>query len=320
MKQRRIVPTLGLLCLFTVAAASGRASAQFVTHARTPQPGAVVVPAMPSPRAVPSVAPVPAQRAPEPDPALTEEEETFPRQPDVHDGPVTVDGDADPRGAAWPQAVPALGICIDRARSQVTGLEVSMVVRVTVLPGGQVESATVVGEPAVLRRVGYRVMSSSHVAESVVDGLASCATQAVRAVPVRVAHRAIFTVPVTLATRPMNDREHAAAAAERDRRDAIQRRQDRADTARDNAEAARANAEAARAAADEARANAETSRQNRRDADEEVPTVCTNTCRWADDGECDDGGPDSMYSVCRYGTDCGDCGARPVRSRHRRRR
>ena len=37
---------------------------------------------------------------------------------------------------------------------------------------------------------------------------------------------------------------------------------------------------------------------------------CTNTCDWAYDGECDDGGPGSQYSLCTYGTDCADCGTR----------
>ena len=37
---------------------------------------------------------------------------------------------------------------------------------------------------------------------------------------------------------------------------------------------------------------------------------CTNTCGSANDGECDDGGPGSLYSVCALGTDCADCGAR----------
>jgi hypothetical protein len=41
------------------------------------------------------------------------------------------------------------------------------------------------------------------------------------------------------------------------------------------------------------------------------PTICTNTCPHADDGECDDGGPNSLYSICAYGTDCNDCGPRP---------
>ena len=41
-------------------------------------------------------------------------------------------------------------------------------------------------------------------------------------------------------------------------------------------------------------------------------TACTDTCPWAGDGECDDGGPGSDYSVCPYGTDCSDCGPRPT--------
>ncbi|MEM9187743.1 MAG: hypothetical protein AAGF12_01105 [Myxococcota bacterium] len=37
---------------------------------------------------------------------------------------------------------------------------------------------------------------------------------------------------------------------------------------------------------------------------------CTDTCSYAGDGECDDGGPDSQYDVCGLGTDCMDCGPR----------
>ena len=37
---------------------------------------------------------------------------------------------------------------------------------------------------------------------------------------------------------------------------------------------------------------------------------CTNTCRWANDGECDDGGPGASNSVCQLGSDCSDCGPR----------
>lgn len=37
---------------------------------------------------------------------------------------------------------------------------------------------------------------------------------------------------------------------------------------------------------------------------------CSNTCSTANDGECDDGGPNSLYSVCPLGTDCNDCGPR----------
>jgi hypothetical protein len=38
--------------------------------------------------------------------------------------------------------------------------------------------------------------------------------------------------------------------------------------------------------------------------------TCTNTCEWAYDGECDDGGPGSQYNLCTYGSDCDDCGTR----------
>lgn len=38
--------------------------------------------------------------------------------------------------------------------------------------------------------------------------------------------------------------------------------------------------------------------------------LCTNTCLYANDGDCDDGGPGSDYDLCSYGSDCGDCGAR----------
>ncbi|MFK7999228.1 MAG: hypothetical protein AB8H86_06505 [Polyangiales bacterium] len=37
---------------------------------------------------------------------------------------------------------------------------------------------------------------------------------------------------------------------------------------------------------------------------------CSNTCSSSGDGECDDGGPNSLYAVCALGTDCDDCGAR----------
>jgi subtilisin-like proprotein convertase family protein len=38
--------------------------------------------------------------------------------------------------------------------------------------------------------------------------------------------------------------------------------------------------------------------------------LCTNTCGYASDGDCDDGGTGSAYSVCNLGTDCADCGTR----------
>ena len=34
---------------------------------------------------------------------------------------------------------------------------------------------------------------------------------------------------------------------------------------------------------------------------------CDNTCRYDNDGDCDDGGPGSEYSYCDSGTDCQDC-------------
>jgi hypothetical protein len=37
---------------------------------------------------------------------------------------------------------------------------------------------------------------------------------------------------------------------------------------------------------------------------------CTNTCSYAYDGDCDDGGPGSDFNLCPYGTDCADCGPR----------
>ncbi|MEC7518940.1 MAG: hypothetical protein VYE22_03690 [Myxococcota bacterium] len=39
-------------------------------------------------------------------------------------------------------------------------------------------------------------------------------------------------------------------------------------------------------------------------------SVCQDSCAYAGDGECDDGGPDSDYSLCPLGTDCADCGPR----------
>lgn len=36
--------------------------------------------------------------------------------------------------------------------------------------------------------------------------------------------------------------------------------------------------------------------------------ACVNTCRFANNGECDDGRPNSDTDMCDSGTDCGDCG------------
>ena len=41
-----------------------------------------------------------------------------------------------------------------------------------------------------------------------------------------------------------------------------------------------------------------------------VPVACTNTCTYSNDNDCDDGGPNSDFSFCTFGTDCGDCGTR----------
>ncbi len=39
-------------------------------------------------------------------------------------------------------------------------------------------------------------------------------------------------------------------------------------------------------------------------------SVCTNTCDFAVDGECDDGAEGAVTSACAFGTDCADCGVR----------
>ncbi len=38
--------------------------------------------------------------------------------------------------------------------------------------------------------------------------------------------------------------------------------------------------------------------------------ICQDTCKYAKDNVCDDGGPGSQYVDCQFGTDCTDCGAR----------
>ena len=37
--------------------------------------------------------------------------------------------------------------------------------------------------------------------------------------------------------------------------------------------------------------------------------ICNDDCRYSKDGACDDGGPNSDYSACNAGEDCGDCGS-----------
>ena len=39
-------------------------------------------------------------------------------------------------------------------------------------------------------------------------------------------------------------------------------------------------------------------------------SLCTDTCAYSLDFDCDDGGPFSDYSLCDLGTDCFDCGPR----------
>jgi hypothetical protein len=38
--------------------------------------------------------------------------------------------------------------------------------------------------------------------------------------------------------------------------------------------------------------------------------LCDDSCPFANDGVCDDGGSDSIHDVCQLGTDCNDCGER----------
>ena len=40
----------------------------------------------------------------------------------------------------------------------------------------------------------------------------------------------------------------------------------------------------------------------------EAACICTNTCKYANDGSCEDGGPGKHYSICTLGSDCADCG------------
>ena len=42
----------------------------------------------------------------------------------------------------------------------------------------------------------------------------------------------------------------------------------------------------------------------------EESDICTDTCSFAGDGECDDGGEGSDFAICEYGADCSDCGVR----------
>ena len=42
--------------------------------------------------------------------------------------------------------------------------------------------------------------------------------------------------------------------------------------------------------------------------------ACTETCVYASDGDCDDGGPGAEFTNCSLGTDCTDCGPRSSHS------
>lgn len=44
-------------------------------------------------------------------------------------------------------------------------------------------------------------------------------------------------------------------------------------------------------------------------SDDDDP-LCTNTCSFSNDGDCDDGGPGADFNLCALGTDCADCGSR----------
>ena len=47
------------------------------------------------------------------------------------------------------------------------------------------------------------------------------------------------------------------------------------------------------------------------DTDEDlIDKYCNNNCKYASDGICDDGGSGSKSQVCKFGSDCADCGNR----------
>lgn len=48
-------------------------------------------------------------------------------------------------------------------------------------------------------------------------------------------------------------------------------------------------------------------------ADQASDSLCSDTCLYAGDGVCDDGGDGAEYSVCTLGSDCSDCGDRVER-------
>ena len=42
------------------------------------------------------------------------------------------------------------------------------------------------------------------------------------------------------------------------------------------------------------------------------PSICSHSCTYSNDGDCDDGGPGADYALCDLGSDCADCGLRPI--------
>ena len=42
----------------------------------------------------------------------------------------------------------------------------------------------------------------------------------------------------------------------------------------------------------------------------DLKSLCEDSCEYAGDGDCDDGGSNSAYDICDIGTDCTDCGER----------
>lgn len=57
-----------------------------------------------------------------------------------------------------------------------------------------------------------------------------------------------------------------------------------------------------------------TCKKDKDEEEEEIKTketeYCEDSCIFANDGECDDGGQDSQSDYCDWGTDCTDCGKR----------
>ena len=43
-----------------------------------------------------------------------------------------------------------------------------------------------------------------------------------------------------------------------------------------------------------------------------IAVICVNVCPFARNGQCEDGGPGTTTSRCRYGEDCADCGGRQL--------